>query len=77
MSQARHPTFDQVRAWTNYVNIDFARSGEHLLDYRVICRIYDRRMGNFKACGWHVRLTYGSAFSGRSISVMILDQDLE
>lgn len=77
MSQAKHPTFDDVRAWAEYVNIDFERSGEYLLDFRIISRIYDRRTGNFKACGWHVRLTYGSAYSGRSIPVMILDSDLE
>jgi len=76
MTQAKHPLFDDVRTWAKYVNIDFARSGEHLLDFRIISRLYDRRSGNFKACGWHVRLTYGSAFSGRSIAVMILDSDL-
>jgi hypothetical protein len=77
MTQAKHPNMYDVRTWAEYVNINFARSGEHLLDFRIISRLYDRQSGNFKACGWHVRLTFGSAFSGRSISVMILDTDLE
>jgi len=76
MSQAKHPTLNQVRTYLNYVNIDFARSGEELLGFYVVCRVYDRRFGNFKACGWHVRLQYGSVVSGRTISTVIFDSDL-
>jgi len=76
MSQAKHPTFDQIRTYLVYVNINFARSGEQLLNSRVVCRVYDRRFGNFKACGWHVVLTYGSGWSGRSVSTVIFDADL-
>ena len=76
MVQAKHPTFAEIRACLNYVNIDFARSGEKLLGFYVICRVYDRRFGNFKACGWHVALQYGSGWSGRTVSTVIFDADL-
>ena len=57
MTQAQHPTFNEIRTYMDYVNIDLRRSEqEQLIDFRVICRVYDRRTGNFKACGWHIRL---------------------
>lgn len=76
MVQAKHPTLEQVRAWLHYVNINFARSGEELLGFYVVCRVYDRRFGNFKACGWHICLQYGSGWSGRTVSTVMFDLDL-
>lgn len=77
MTQAQHPTFNEIRTYMDYVNIDLGRSLEEvLIDFRVVCRVYNRRTGNFKACGWQVRLQYGSAFSARNIPFVIFDRDL-
>ena len=77
MTQAQHPTFNEIRTYMDYVNIDLRRSEqEQLIDFRVICRVYDRRTGNFKACGWHIRLQYASGFSGRNLPFVIFDVDL-
>jgi hypothetical protein len=66
-----------VRAYLKYVNIDLARSDEELVDFRIISRVYDRQSGNFKAMGWHIRLTYASAYSGRSLPFVMFDRELQ
>jgi len=75
MSQAKHPTFAEIKSTLDYVNIHLGSPEEELIDARVICRVYDRRSGNFKACGWHVRLQYASGWSGRSVPCVIFDSD--
>lgn len=77
MTRTHHPSMKMIRAYLNYVNIDLSRSDEELVDFRIISRVYDRQSGNFKAMGWHVRLTYASAYSGRSLPLVIFDRELK
>ena len=76
MTQAKHPLFHEIKTCLEYVNINFARSGEQLIDSYIICRSYDRRTGNFRANGWIVCLQYASGWSGRKITTVIFDSDL-
>lgn len=81
MTQAKHPTLDEIEKWTESVRIDLAHSAkhqthQHFVDARIICRVYDRRSGNFKAMGWLVRLQYAHPYA-RSFLIVMLDSELE
>ena len=73
MTRAKHPSLEEIRTYLVNANINYARPGERLLSRRIICRVYDRRTGNYQAMGWLVSLRYASKISAYSIQTVIFD----